>query len=205
MRIYFEVNMNKNLAEAVLFTQEIKKNKNILQVILFGSVARGEENNKSDIDIAIVHDSEDKFSLMQEVNKNKPKKIQTTFVHIKDLPKETELVGALSGDGLLLYGKPIVIQSNKLDLTAKVLIVYVLKMLTLTDKVKVSRALYGSVSKSSSGDKVYMTKTKGLAAEVGVDKLSNGVLLVDRKKAPKIINMLKRFGAKVREIPVWSY
>ncbi len=197
--------MNKNLAEAVQFTDGIKKNKDILQVILFGSVARGEENNKSDIDIAIVHDSENKFSLMQEVNKNKPNKIQTTFIHIKDLPKETELVGALSGDGLLLYGKPIVIQSNKLDLTAKVLIVYALNELPLTEKVKISRALYGSVSKSSLGDKVYVTKTKGLVAEVGVEKISNGVLLAERKKAPKIVNMLKRFRAKVQEIPIWSY
>ncbi|HLD72045.1 MAG TPA: nucleotidyltransferase domain-containing protein [Candidatus Nanoarchaeia archaeon] len=197
--------MNKNLAEAVQFTQEIKGNKNVLQVILFGSVARGEENSQSDIDIAIVHDSEDQFSLMQEVNKNKPQKIQTTFIHLKSLPNETELAGALSGDGLLLYGKPITIQSNKLDLTAKVLIAYALNTLSLTDKVKVSRALYGSVSKSSAGDKIYVTKTKGLAAEIGVDKISNGVLLVDRKKAPKIVNMLKRFGAKVQEIPVWCY
>ena len=197
--------MNKNLAEAVQFTQEIKGNKNVLQVILFGSVARGEENSQSDIDIAIVHDSEDQFSLMQEVNKNKPQKIQTTFIHLKSLPNETELAGALSGDGLLLYGKPITIQSNKLDLTAKVLIAYALNTLSLTDKVNVSRALCGSVSKSSSGDKVYVTKTKGLAAEIGVDKISNGVLLVDRKKAPKIVNMLKRFGAKVQEIPVWCY
>ncbi len=197
--------MNQNLAEAILFTQDIKKNKSILQVILFGSVARGDENSYSDIDIAIIHDSEDKFSLMQEVNKNQPRKIQTTFVHIKDLPKETELVGALSGDGLLLYGKPIVIQSSKLELTAKVLITYALNTLPPTEKVKVSRALYGSVSKSSAGDKVYITKTKGLTAEIGVEKISNGVLLSDRKKAPKIINMLKRFGAKVQEIPVWSY
>ncbi len=197
--------MNKNLAEAVQFTQKIKGTKNILQVVLFGSVARGEENNQSDVDIAIVHDSEDQFSLMQEVNQNKPKKIQTTFIHIKNLPDETELVGILNGDGLLLYGKPIVIQSNKLDLTAKVLIAYTLNTLSLTEKVKVSRALYGSVSKSSAGDKVYVTKTKGLAAEIGVDKISKGVLLVDRKKAPKIINMLKRFGAKVKDIPIWSY
>ncbi|HLC80271.1 MAG TPA: nucleotidyltransferase domain-containing protein [Candidatus Nanoarchaeia archaeon] len=199
------MNMNKNLAEAVQFTREIKRNKNILQVILFGSVARGEEGSQSDIDIAIVHDSEDQFSLMQEVNKNKPQKIQTTFVHIKNLPNETELVGALNGDGLLLYGKPIRIQSNKLDLTAKVLIAYALNTLSPTDRVKVSRALYGSVSKSSTKGKVYMTKTKGLAAEIGVEKINKGVLLVDRKKAPKIVNMLKRFGAKVQEIPVWSY
>ncbi len=197
--------MNQNLAEAIKFVQEIKNNHNILQVVLFGSVARGEATSKSDIDIAIVHNAKDKFSLMQEVNKNKLKEIQTTFVHIQDLPKETELVGALSGDGLLLYGKPIIIQSNKLDLSAKVLITYAMNKLPLTEKVKISRALYGSVSKSSSGDKVYVTKTKGLAAEAGVEKISNSVLLVERKKAPKIVNMLKRFGAKVQATPIWSY
>lgn len=197
--------MNKNLTEAIRFSDEISQNKEILQIILFGSVARGEDKNSSDIDIGVVHNSKDKLALMQNVNKSKPNKIQVTFVHIKDLAKETELVGALSGDGILLYGQPIIIQEKSLELKARVLIAYSLTKLPQTEKVKVNRALYGSTSRSSYGDKKYISKAKGLTNEPGIERISKSVLLVERRKSPKIIGMLKRFGAEVKETPLWTY
>ncbi len=197
--------MNQNLAKAVKFTQRIQQHKDILQVILFGSVARGEDKASSDIDLAVVHNSKDKFSLMREINQSKIEKIQVTFIHIKELPREAELVGALSGDGILLYGKPVILTEKSLDLNAKILVAYSLAALPQTEKVKVNRALYGSISKSTHNNKEYISEVKGLTKELGIEKISNGVLLVDRRKAPKVINMLKRFGAKVREIPLWTY
>ena len=197
--------MKENLKEAIDFTNKIKGIKGILQIVLFGSVARGEDTLKSDIDIAIIHNHKDKFELMKEVNKHKTEKIQTTFISIDNLPKESELTGALSGEGLLLYGRPVIIKEKKLDLSAKILIAYSLADLPQTEKVKVNRALYGSVSKSSFQGKNYKTETKGLTNEPGIEKISKGVLLVKREKAPKIVNMLKRFKAKVREITVWGY
>ena len=197
--------MKENLKEAIDFTNKIKGIKGILQIVLFGSVARGEDTLKSDIDIAIIHNHKDKFELMKEVNKHKTEKIQTTFISIDNLPKESELTGALSGEGLLLYGRPVIIKEKKLDLSAKILIAYSLADLPQTEKVKVNRALYGSVSKSSFQGKNYKTETKGLTNEPGIEKISKGVLLVKREKAPKIVNMLKRFKVKVREIPVLGY
>lgn len=197
--------MNSNLALATQFAEKIQKVKNIVQIVLFGSVARGEDTPNSDIDIAVVHNSADMFQLMNEINKNKPQKIQTTFIHVSKLAEETELVGALSGDGLLLYGSPIHIQEKRLGLKPKILLSYSLAELPQTEKVKVNRALYGSVSTSYSGNKKYTTKTKGISNEPGVQKINQGVLLIDRKKAPKIANSLKRFGVKVVEIPVWTY
>lgn len=197
--------MKENLDEAIKFADKIDSIKGILQIVLFGSVARGEDTLKSDIDIAIIHNHKDKFELMKEANKYKSDKIQTTFISINDLPKESELVGALSGEGLLLYGRPIIIKEKQLDLNAKIFISYSLADLPQTEKVKVNRALYGSVSKSSFQGKNYKTETKGLTNEPGIEKISKGVLLVKREKAPKVVNMLKRFKVKVREIPVWGY
>jgi len=197
--------MNKNLETALAFVQRIKELKGLLQVVLFGSVARGEDRADSDIDIAIIHDREDKFNLMNEVNKHKSEKIQTTFVSIKDLPGETELAGALSGEGLLLYGRPLLIQEKKLGLKPRKLLIYSLVSLPPSEKVKVNRALYGSVSRSYYNGKEYVTETKGLQREPGIVKISKGVLLVEREKAAKILSMLKRFKVQVREIPVWGY
>ena len=74
-----------NLETAINFAKKIEKIEHILHIVLFGSVASGEDTQHSDIDIAIIHNSNDKFRLMSEVNKNKHEKIQTTFVNINEL------------------------------------------------------------------------------------------------------------------------
>src|SRR3989344_6881399 len=197
--------MKSHFQLAVDFIEGIKDKANILQIVLFGSVARREETSKSDIDIAIIHDSKDSFKLMSEVNKNKNENIQTSFFNIMDLPKETEILSALSGEGVLLYGKPNIIKENQLDLNSKIIVSYSLKELKQTEKVKLNRALYGSISKSAHGKKKYVTETKGLVNELGIEKINDSVLLVDRRKSTKIINLLKRFKANYKEIPVWGY
>ena len=60
-----------------------------------------------------------------------------------------------------------------------------------TEKVKVNRALYGSISKSKKFGKEYKTETKGLVNEPGIEKISKGVLSVKREKAPKVVNTLE--------------
>lgn len=197
--------MKENLEIAVEFAKQVKKLKGVLQIILFGSVSRGEDTPRSDIDIAVVFDGIDKFELSKEINKYKHEKIQLTLIGLKDLPKETELTGALSGEGLLLYGRPIYIDAKKIRLKPRVLISYSLHNLPQTEKVKLNRALHGSISRSESGGNKYITETKGLINEAGIDKINKGVLLVDRNKSTKIINMIKRFKAEVKEVVVWTY
>jgi predicted nucleotidyltransferase len=197
--------MRSHMKQATDFANKVKKTKDILQIILFGSVAIGQDTVESDIDIAIVHRSKDHFALMKEINKKKTDKIQTTFIHIDKLSEETELVGALSGEGILLYGRPIIIKEKKLDLQAKVLISYSLTALPQTEKVKVNRALYGSTSKVKIKGKEYKTETKGLINEPGIEKINRGVLLVQRRKAAKVLAMLKRFKVQCKELPLWTY
>ena len=197
--------MKENLKIAVDFAEKIKGIKGIIQIILFGSVARGEDNINSDIDIAIVFEERNKFEITREINKLKDEKIQITSLNIKELPNETELMGALSGEGILLHGQPIKLKLDKTELKAKILISYSLSKLAQTNKVKVNRALYGSISKSESKGKKYKTETKGIINEPGIEKINKGVLLTDRNKATKIINMLKRFQVEFKEIPLWTY
>lgn len=197
--------MKENLKIAVDFAQKIRQTKGILQIILFGSVSRGEDKARSDIDIAVVFDRADKFDLSKEVNRHKHDKIQLTFVKLEDLPDEIELAGALSGEGILLYGSPINMKIGGKELKPKILINYSLSSLPQTEKVKLNRALYGSVSRSESKGKRYKTETKGLINEPGIAKINKGVLLVERNKATKVVNLLKRFNAEVTETAVWTY
>ena len=197
--------MNEKLQIAIEFTEKIKHIKGVLMVVLFGSVARGEARPDSDIDIGIIYSHNEKFEVMSKINPFKHKDIQITLIQVKDLPKETELVGAISGEGLLLHGSPMYIQAKKIKLEPKVLFNYDLSGLLQTDKVKFSRALYGSVSTSINNQKVYQTKTQGVTSELGIEKISKSVLLAERRKASQLTSVFKRFKVKYKEIPLWTY
>lgn len=193
--------VRENVRTAVEFAKKIESFDGILSIVLFGSVARGEDTADSDIDMAVIHGLKDGAALVEKVNEHKPEKVQVTFLNVSNLPGEMELVSALSGEGLLLHGRPVVIRQKDLELVPKVLIVYSLKGLPQKEKVKLNRALYGSTSRSGK----YTTETKGVTAEPGVEKLGPGMLLADRRKAGKIAGALRRFGAKVKQKQVWCY
>lgn len=197
--------MKDNIRIAIEFAESIKNIKGILQIILFGSVALGEDKPSSDIDIAIIHNRKDKFDLMKEANRFKHEKIQTVFININELYKETELIGALSGEGLILYGRPIKLNANKLGLKEKIFLIYNMSKLKQNEKVKLNRALFGSISKSYGEKKTYITKTKGLINEPGIEKLAKGCILVDRNKSYKLINLFKRFNVDHKKISIWTY
>src|SRR3989338_3922762 len=107
--------MKKNLDTALIFAKHAAKIKGVIQIILFGSVARGDDNASSDIDIALVC-QRNKDTILQSVNKFKQSNIQVTCLDIGALGKEAELVGALSGEGLLLFGRPFIITARKMAL-----------------------------------------------------------------------------------------
>lgn len=190
--------------KAVGFAEKIKKFPEVLQVILFGSVARGDEHRDSDIDIAVIY-SDKKEKVMSEIIGFASEDIQLAHLSIKDLPKEPEVTGALAGEGLILYGRPITITAKELALKPKLLISYDLSSLEYKDKMRINRAFFGGKSTSKYKGKKYETKTGGMINECGVEKIGKGVLLVSREKAIKVTGMLKRFNAKWVEVSVWTY
>ena len=199
--------MKENLNIAIEFAEKLKRIKyikNICLVALFGSVATGEDTKTSDIDIAIMHNMKDKFKLMKEINKFVDEKVQLTYLNIKDLPKEHEIISALTGEGILLYGSPLNIKLDKKELKPKILISYDLSSLPKSDKMKINRALHGGVSTNRYKGKIYKTQLVGLTNEPGINKFSRSVLIVDRKKYAKITNLLKRFDAKWKEVDIMT-
>jgi len=185
--------------------RKIKRIKEVLQVVLFGSVARDEDTAISDIDIAVIHDSKNPSGLQTEINRLKHDKIQLSYIYIYKLSKEPELVSALTGEGVLLYGHPINVKFEKEELKPKLLVIYDLSKLSKADQMKVNRALHGSISKSEYKGKRYKTEIKGILNEEGVNKLAKAIVLINRKKAAKLFNVLKRYNAKWKEIALWGY
>jgi hypothetical protein len=61
----------------------------------------------------------------------------------------------------------------------------------------------GYLSARVSLGKAYLEK--GLINEAGIDKINKGVLLVELNKSTKVVNVINRFKAEVKEIVVWTY
>jgi hypothetical protein len=197
--------MDDNYRICMDFVSNIEKlrNRHILQIVLFGSVVRGESTSDSDIDIAIIHDSKDVDQLKKKINRFLHEKIQASYFHLSQLPDEKEIISAVAGEGLLLYGQPISVRLRSKELKPQILLIYDTSRIPRKDRMKLNRALHGSTSKSRYKKKEYLTKTTGLVKQQGIQKLANAVLLAEPKKAALITKTLKLFNVRWKEILVW--
>ncbi|MFQ6119725.1 MAG: nucleotidyltransferase domain-containing protein [Methanosarcinales archaeon] len=185
----------KVLRIASKFAEKVKELNGILVVCLFGSVVRGTTTRNSDIDIAVVYDKYDPMleGYVEQIASKVSDKIQVVHTTLKELADNPTLAGALSGEGIVLYGKTIVFNANGF-----------LKPNQNT-RSKLNRALYGGVSTASYKNKKYLTKYHGIAEGLGIKKLAPSVLLCDRERANAVTKTLEQFKAEYHELAVWVY
>jgi predicted nucleotidyltransferase len=190
--------------DAVDFADKIKGYDELLSIILFGSVARGESTADSDVDVAVIY-SKKKEEIVRKINGIKPEEFQLIHLSIDELKEEPTLVGALSGEGILLYGRPVAVSLEDMDLKSKMIIAYDTSKLDQNARSKLNRALYGGKSTYMKDNKKETRLYKGIAEDIRAEKIGKSVLILDRKNYPEITKTLKRFQAKWKEIPVWTY
>lgn len=190
--------------DAIDFSNEIKNFDKILSIVLFGSVSRGEETVESDVDIAIIYSRKDNETVMK-INDIKPEKFQLIHLSIDELKEEPTLMGALSGEGILLYGRPINVSLEDMNLKTKMIIAYDTSKLDQNTRSRLNRALYGGKSTYMKDNKKEIKLYQGIVDDINADKIGKGTLMIDRKNYPEITKVLRRFNAKWKEIPVWTY
>jgi hypothetical protein len=176
----------------------------VLAVTLFGSFARGEATIDSDIDIAVIYAKKDE-KVMKQVEGLAPPRVHFVHATPRELEKNVALAGALSGEGLLLFGKPVVLQAQRLKLKSMVIISYDTTGLDANTRNKLNHALYGRTSTIKRKEKPYVREYEGLTARPGITKIGKAVLLASREKASTITKALEFYGARWKEIPVWTY
>jgi predicted nucleotidyltransferase len=194
------------IEEALEFARRVRKEKleGVLSLVLFGSVARGEATRESDIDIAVIYSEKDD-EVVRKLESLAGGRIQLTHLSLEELKEEPTIAGALSGEGILLYGAPVSISAEGLELRPMMIISYDTSGMSRNARSRLQRALYGGVSTYVKDGEKVKKEYPGVVKEVGAEKLGKGVLLVDRRRYPKIAGTLKAYGAKYREIPVWTY
>ncbi len=190
--------------EAVEFSSKIKDFDPVISIILFGSVARGEATVESDVDIAIIYSKKDD-EIVRKINSLKPEEFQLIHLSIEELKEEPTLIGALSGEGILLYGRPITVLLDDMELKSKMIIAYDTSRLDQNARSKLNRALYGGKSTYFKDNKKETKFYPGIVDTIRAEKIGKSVLMIDRKNYPEITKTLKLFHAKWKEIPVWTY
>ena len=194
------------IAYALDFTSFLIDNlgREINQVILFGSVARGDFNKDSDIDLSIDTD----------IKENKVRGLFSLFIkserqrkwELKGIKHEISLkIGVLNEwalkrsiilDGIVLYGK---FSETPEKMEPYILLSLSFKGIKKSMKVKIWRKLYGY--KQKVGRKIY--ETQGIVKELSGKRFEGNIIIPSRKRE-NIIDFLKKEKIKYSSSEIWS-
>jgi hypothetical protein len=186
---------------AVKLAKEIKQVKGVLSIFYPGAAASKTLKN---IDLVVVYSNKIESSL-KNVDSRTTGKLQVKQISLDELENDPELKAAMSGEGVLLYGKAVDVTAEGVKLKSRMILAYDTTQMNQNERNKLNRALYGGISTyKKDGDRI-VKEYPGLVERVQAQKLGKGVLMVDRFNSSMIIQTLKSFKAKYREIPVWTY
>ncbi len=204
--------MNKHelIAYAMDFCSFLLKSetgKDINKIILFGSVARGDFDSESDIDIFIDTEKGEieeaakrilkSFEISETNEKWRLKGVKNSISLQVGRLEEWRLYRSVIASGILLYGK-----FEEMPKGAKYYSMLALDFgrMDRNRKIRVWRALYGY--KQKVGKKVFVSR--GLLEELKGIKIERSVIAVPAKNKDGILDFLKRNKVKYRIFEVWT-
>lgn len=190
---------------AVELSENIKNFPGIQSVVLFGPLASGEKlDSKTKIDMAIIYSKKDR-EIVKWIRYLATDRFKLHHLTTDELKNKPEVVKALSGEGILLQGNPVVLALEDLELKSKMLITYNTTKLTQNERSKLNRALFGGVStylqKGERKKKFYPGQVEKLHAQ----RIGKGVLMINRHNSREITKTLSGFHAEWTEIPIWTH
>lgn len=139
--------LKKLISELFYAAQEIPK---LQQLILFGSIAREEEDGRSDVDLLLVFNIKgDPEREIRDITHRRiteafkksecQRNAQITFANT-DLDLDPDFLEKMVRDGIIIWGRPMVFAGGDI-LTPMILFEYTVGMKSGTDKVMFYRAL----------------------------------------------------------------
>lgn len=201
---------NELIAYASSFAAFLLKDKtignNISRITLFGSVARGDFDEESDIDIFVETNLNEKLLQKQLDLFNKSRLneyyrlsgIKNEIVlKVGQLKKWKGLHESISENGIILYGK---YEEKPKELKHFTLFKISVERRKFSLKVKIWRKLYGY--KQKAGKKTYVSKS--LLQEFDSVKLSKGIFLVPFFNRQKMLDFLDKNKVKYEMFEVYK-
>lgn len=189
---------------AVELSENIKNFPGIQSVVLFGPLASGEKvPPDSKIDIAIIYSKKER-EIIKWIRYLATDRFKLHHLTPDELKENPEVINALSGEGILLQGNPIVLALDDLELKSKMLISYNTTELGQNERSKLNRALFGGVSTYLQKGVRKKRHYPGLVEKLHAKRIGKGVLLIDSHNAKQITETLAGFNAQWKEIPIWT-
>jgi predicted nucleotidyltransferase len=195
------------------FARRVSRHGRVKCVFLFGSVAKGDVDRRSDIDVLVVLDTKDKPELLEEfeaissaaldVGREFDRSIQLVVTNAAFSGLDDYFVETVLAEGKVLYARDMPIKVEAMELEPYSIVTYSLENLSQSDKMRVKRRLHGRVSRRTYKDKEYVSKYEGLVRELGGISLGRGSVLVPAKALQKLEDVLKEFKVRYRATPAW--
>lgn len=190
------------------FLLKSETGKDIDKIILFGSVARGDFDSESDIDIFIdtekaketeasVKKIQKAFEKSETYEKWKLKGVKNPISAKIGKLEEWELYRSVISVGILLYGK-----FEEMPKGAKYYSMLALDFSRMdrNRKIRVWRELYGY--KQKIGKKIFVSK--GLLENISGKKLERSIIAVPAENKRKILDFIRRNRVRYRIFEVWT-
>ena len=176
------------------FVDRIKELPDLEAVVLFGSLARGDVDRRSDIDLLLVVDREDLAPVRSEIatliTELKPhREISPTLTNLRDV--DASFLRNVFREGRVLYGK-LLLTPEHLALEPRVMISYDLAGQKPADKVQISRRVHGFRSKKILDGKARVYEYAGLKGRKGAILVSRSAILLGTEDAEELVAELER-------------
>ncbi|MDI6905658.1 MAG: nucleotidyltransferase domain-containing protein [Candidatus Bathyarchaeia archaeon] len=171
----------------------IKTVEGVIGIILFGSVARGDYDEGSDIDLLVIFRDEDLMRRNEwEVTRRIPSDVFAQSICVcPSMLKSANPVFLRSvlDDGVILYMRHPFVSRFQLACGVPYFIVsYSLEGLSQREKQKVDYKLFGRVV----GERSY----EGAVEKCGGKRLGRGCFLVPKESSESVLNLLKKYSLR---------
>jgi len=178
--------------------------------ILYGSAARGELTEASDIDLMLIFDVphnpetggelEAAHRILGEIKTER--RLQIIATNLKQA-LDPDFLDNISREGLIIYGKPVILTTENLQLKPYVIYTYTVKGLPQMKKSRLQRALKGYKVVRKLGGKVYKSEKNGLLKTLQAKKLGKGVMMVPQENSKALEKLFTQHNIKHVKIKAW--
>lgn len=174
--------------------------------ILFGSVARGEYDRRSDIDILLIYSDEEMLSedkeAFDEVSSIDGMEVQIVARTLEELKKSDKIfLREVFKDGIVLFVRePLLFKASELlGIKPYRLYTYTMKNLRAGEKKRLISALYGYSTRKIVGEKEYVYEYKGIADA----KFGRNCFFVEESKSKQVEELFESYDVHYGSIRVW--
>ncbi len=182
----------------------------VVLLALYGSVARGEHDRRSDIDLLMVYESRSAqalaYNAVLKLLSELDVKVQLHETNIEDMASEDSVfVENVLREGIILIAKPRfrIPVEKVLSLKPYSLFTYSVRGLKHGQVMALRRALYTYRGEKKAGSKKYTYEYRGVVSRYG-KKIGRSCFIVPNQVAGDVRKVFERIGVPYEEMTIWA-